>query len=193
VTIVDRLPWQPVLAAALAALAVAGLGALATDLGPWYQSLQKPAWQPPDWLFGPLWTLIFGLAALAAVAVWSAARKPALRRRVIALFALNAALNVLWSLLFFRLQRPDWALAGVGLLWLSIVLLIVVVLPWSRSAAWLLAPYLVWVTFAASLNVAVVRLNAPFASASGDALPLASAADEVERWTHCSLPGASST
>jgi translocator protein len=166
VTTAHRLPWHPVLAAALAALAVAGLGALATDLGPWYQSLHKPAWQPPDWLFGPVWTLIFGLAALAGVAAWSRARKPALRRRVLALFALNAALNVGWSLLFFRLQRPDWALAEIGLLWLSVVLLIVVVTPLARPAAWLLAPYLVWVTFAAVLNLAVVRLNPPFAVAS---------------------------
>lgn len=154
--------WQPVLTAALAALGVALLGALATDFGPWYQTLAKPSWQPPDWLFGPVWTLIFGLVALAAVTAWSQTPGRALRRRVIALFALNGALNVLWTLLFFRLQRPDWALAEVGLLWLSIVALIVVVAPFARRAAWLLAPYLLWVTFAAALNLAVVRLNAPF-------------------------------
>jgi tryptophan-rich sensory protein len=71
-------------------------------------------------------------------------------------------LNVLWSWLFFRARRPDWALAEVGLLWLSIVLLIVLAARASTSAAWLLAPYLLWVAFAAALNLAVVRLNAPF-------------------------------
>ena len=84
------------------------------------------------------------------------------RRRIIGLFALNGFLNILWSDLFFRLHRPDWALAEVGFLWLSILLLIVTVAPASRKAAWLLAPYLAWVAFAAVLNAAVVRLNYPF-------------------------------
>jgi tryptophan-rich sensory protein len=155
--------WQPVAAAALAALAVALLGAAATDLGPWYQALRKPAWQPADWLFGPAWTLIFGAAALAGLHAWRRARKPFQRRRLIAGFVLNAALNLLWSMLFFRLQRPDWAFAEALLLWLSVVLLILLVAPLSRPAAWLLVPYLLWVGFAAWLNLAVVRLNAPFA------------------------------
>jgi translocator protein len=75
---------------------------------------------------------------------------------------LNAFVNVLWSLLFFRLQRPDWALAEVGFLWASIVLLIVVFSRWSRAAGWLLVPYLLWVSFASFLNWTIVQLNAPF-------------------------------
>ena len=78
------------------------------------------------------------------------------------LFALNALLNVSWSELFFGLQRPDWALAEVGVFWLSILLLIVVLRRYSKTASWLLLPYLAWVTFAAILNLAVVRLNYPF-------------------------------
>lgn len=154
--------WKPVLTAALAALAVATLGGLATELGPWYRSLQKPAWQPPDWLFGPVWTLIYGLAALAGVIAWRHAPDRSARARIIGLFALNAFLNVLWSVLFFRLNRPDWALAELGLLWLSILVLIVALASSSKAASWLLMPYLAWVTFAAALNLAVVRLNAPF-------------------------------
>jgi tryptophan-rich sensory protein len=146
----------------LAAAAVATLGALSTDLGPWYYRLHKPAWQPPDWLFGPAWTLIFALAALAGVMYWRRPMKRNDRLLIIAAFALNAFLNTLWSLLFFRLERPDWALGEVGLLWLSIVALMVLLARGSQSGAWLLVPYLAWVSFASLLNWKIVQLNAPF-------------------------------
>jgi benzodiazapine receptor len=154
--------WVPVVAGAAAATAVAVTGALVTELGPWYYGLRQPAWKPPDWLFGPAWTFIFACAAVAGILAWERAPDRAARRRVIWLFALNAGLNVLWSVLFFRLQRPDWALVEVGLLWLSIVVLIWIPASYSRAASWLLVPYLAWVTFAALLNFAVVRLNGPF-------------------------------
>src|SRR5262249_44598042 len=148
----------------LCAFAVAIVGALVTDLGSWYQSLREPPWKPPDWLFGPAWTLIFGLTAMAGVSAWINAPNRAVRRRLIALFAINGALNVLWSLLFFRLHRPDWALAEVVFLWLSIAALILVLGQFSKAGAWLLIPYIAWVTFAAFLNLAVVRLNYPFSA-----------------------------
>ena len=158
-TAVRARPWKPLLAAGAAALAVAILGATVTDLGPWYESLQRPSWQPPDWLFGPAWTLIYALAALSGVTAWRDAPDRASREWMLGLFALNGALNIGWSLLFFRLQRPDWALAEVVVLWLSIVLLMVVLGRYSKQAAWLLVPYLAWVGFAAALNFAVVQLN----------------------------------
>ena len=149
--------------AALAALAVAGLGGLATDIGPWYYQLAKPAWQPPDWLFGPVWTLIF---ALAAAAGFSALDRTAPgdpdAARILALFTVNGLLNILWSVLFFRLRRPDWALPEVLLLWLSIVALIFYTGRLSRVAGALLVPYLAWVSFASVLNYAIVVRNAPF-------------------------------
>jgi tryptophan-rich sensory protein len=151
------------LSAAAGALAVAALGMAATDLGPWYATLKQPGWKPPDAWFGPAWTVIYTLAATAAVKAWSAADRRgdrAAQGRLIAAFALNGVLNVLWSWLFFRARRPDWALAEVVLLWLSILLLIVLAArSGSNVAAWLLAPYLLWVTFAAALNFAVVHLN----------------------------------
>lgn len=153
---------QPVATAATAALAVAVLGGLMTDLGPWYQSLKQPPWKPPDWLFGPAWTLIFALAAMAGVLAWQSAPSNKYRATLIALFACNGFLNVLWSLLYFRLRRPDWALVEVGLLWLSILALIVVASRSSRRAGWLLIPYLVWVSFAAVLNATTAALNSPF-------------------------------
>jgi benzodiazapine receptor len=154
---------KPVFAAAAAALAVGILGAFVTELGPWYYGLRKPEWQPPDWMFGPAWTAIFGLAALSGILAWNGATDAAARRRILWLFAGNAFLNILWSALFFRFERPDFALVEVALLWLSILALILVLPSSSRAASWLLVPYLAWVTFAAMLNLAVVRLNYPFA------------------------------
>ncbi len=156
--------WRPVVAAALSATAVAGLGALVTQLGPWYYRLHKPAWQPPDWLFGPAWTLIFALCALAGVMYWRQGTAREARQWVIVAFALNGFLNTLWSLLFFGLQRPDWALREVPFLWLSILLLIVLLARGTRRASWLLVPYVLWVSFAAVLNWSIVQLNAPFAT-----------------------------
>ncbi len=153
---------NPIVVAFLAATAVAALGASATDIGPWYQALRKPSWQPPDLLFGPVWTLIYALTALAGIKAWRAAPNRRTRERILVLFAANALLNVLWSELFFNFHRPDWALLEAVPFWASIVVLIAAVRPLSRTAAWLLAPYLAWVTFATVLNLAVVRLNAPF-------------------------------
>jgi len=133
-----------------------------TDLGPWYRSLNKPSWQPPDAAFGPVWTAIFACAAASSVIAWRRARSAATREWIIGLFALNGFLNVLWSLLFFRLRRPDWALIEVAGLWVSILLLILFLLRLSRTASVLLAPYIVWVSIAAALNFAVVRLNPAF-------------------------------
>lgn len=154
--------WVPVAVAAAAALFVASLGGSMTDLGPWYQNLRKPSWQPPDWLFPPAWTTIFALTAASAVLAWRAAPSSTMREWIIGLFCLNGFLNILWSGLFFRLRRPDWALIEVAVLWLSIVVLIFVTGRVSRTAAWLLVPYLLWVSFASALNYAVAKLNGPF-------------------------------
>jgi len=152
----------PVILAAMAALIVAAGGATITDLGPWYQGLQQPDWAPPAWLYGAAWTLIFGLAALASLTAWRAAPTRNARTNVIGLFAFNGFLNVLWSLLFFRVQRPDWALFEVAFLWLSVALLIVYCGRFSRLTAALLLPYIIWISVAAALNAAIVKLNSPF-------------------------------
>lgn len=154
---------RAIVSAALIATAVAVLGAITTQLGPWYYSLRMPAWKPPDWLFGPAWTLIFGLAAVSGYIGWTrSAGRTALQARILAAFAANGVCNILWSALFFGMRRPDWALAEVGVLWLSIVVLMILLSRISAIASALLAPYLVWVSFAAVLNLEVVRLNGPF-------------------------------
>ena len=158
------LGWRskPVLAAALSATGVGLLGMLTTDLSVWYFGLRKPDWQPPDWLFGPVWTTIFALAAIAGVIYWKNVEDREARLRVQLAFFANAFLNTLWSLLFFRIKRPDLALYEVGILWVSIAVLIVMLRRGSSTAAWLIAPYLAWVSFAAFLNYTIVQLNSPF-------------------------------
>ena len=135
------------------------LGALTTSVGPWYRDLNKPRWNPPDWVFGPAWTLILGLAAWAGVLAWSHAAIAGQRWTIVGLYAINVVLHALWSPLFFNLRRPDWALMEVPFLWASIAALIVAIAPLSSVAGLLLLPYLLWVTFAAVLNLTIVRLN----------------------------------
>ncbi len=157
-------PWGALWVAAPAAFFVALLGGLATRLGPWYEQLRKPSWQPPNWLFGPVWSVIFALITVSGVIAWRDAPSVWARETVVVLFALNAILNIFWSVLFFTLRRPDWAFFEVAPLWLSILLLIVAFWPFAPLAAVLLAPYLLWVGFAAYLNWTIVRLNAPFSA-----------------------------
>jgi tryptophan-rich sensory protein len=142
---------------------ILGAGGLLTEIGPWYRSLKKPSWQPPDWLFGPAWTLIFGFAAWGAGLAWKMAPSDGWRTLMVVLFLANGALNIVWSLLFFKLRRPDWALIEVVPLWLSILVLIVYLGGVTTQGALLLTPYLAWVSFAAYLNRTIVRLNGSFA------------------------------
>lgn len=151
--------WMPAIIAATSAILVALAGGLLTEIGPWYRDLRKPVWNPPDWVFGPVWSVIFLCAAIAGTFAWSGAQTPAMQVLVIALFALNGALNIAWSFLFFRLHRPDWALIENGFLWLSVLALIVALTPISASIGWLLLPYLVWVSIAFVLNWTIVAMN----------------------------------
>lgn len=156
-------PWPlPALLAGLAAILVAMLGGTMTQIGPWYEALSQPNWAPPRPIYGIPWTLIFAAAAVAGVSAWTQTPDRRVRERLLGLFALHGLLNVGWSLLFFRLQRPDWAMAELVLLWLSVLALILVCRPLSRAAALLLMPYLAWVTAAGMLNWEIVRLNGPF-------------------------------
>ena len=156
----------PIWIAGGVALFLGVIGGLMTPIGPWYANLRKPSLQPPNWLFGPAWTIILGLAAWSAVVAWNAATDDAARRAVVILFGTNAVCHLLWSPLFFRLRRPDWALVEVVFLWASLVALVVGLWPISPFAAKLILPYLAWVSFASWLNWAIVRLNRPFGAAA---------------------------
>jgi tryptophan-rich sensory protein len=154
------------IAFAAAAIVLAGAGGLLTDVGPWYKALRKSRVQPPDWLFGPAWTVILTLWAAAGVLAWRGAPDDAALWRIGAAFAVNFVLHLVWSPLFFKFKRPDWAMIEMPLLWLSIVAMMVVVAEYSGWAPWLLVPYLVWVSFAMWINLAIVRLNGPFGARS---------------------------
>ena len=152
----------PIVIALLAASIIAVLGATITEIGPWYHSLTQPRWAPPDAAYGVAWTAIYALSALAGVAGWLAATNWREREWLLGVFALNGFLNILWSLLFFRLHRPDWAMIESIALWLSVAALIVLIWRRSMGGAVLLLPYLLWVTFAGYLNMTIVHLNGPF-------------------------------
>jgi tryptophan-rich sensory protein len=155
-----------IIVVALVVLVVLGAGGALTEVGDWYRDLRKPSWNPPNWLFGPAWTLILGLAGWSVVLAWRHAPDAAAHTIVIVLFSLNAVFHFLWSPLFFKLKRPDWALFEVPFLWLSILAPMIAVAPFSPLSSWLLLPYLLWVAFAAFLNLVIVRLNAPFGRAA---------------------------
>lgn len=126
--------------------------------GGWYAGLAKPAWNPPSWVFGPVWTVLYALMAIAAWRVWRyggwAKQKVAL-----SLFVVQWALNALWTPLFFGLHRPDWALAEILVLLLAILATVRASWRVDRIAGALLIPYAAWVAFATVLNWTIWRLN----------------------------------
>ena len=136
---------------------VASLGALFMP-GEWYAALKKPSWNPPSWIFAPVWTALYTMMAVAAWLVWKRGGFAA-QRRPLALFLTQLGLNAAWTPLFFGLHRPGIAFSEIVLLWLAITATLAAFRPVSRVAAWLLAPYLVWVSFATMLNFTLWRLN----------------------------------
>jgi benzodiazapine receptor len=166
VTALAGVGWGPPTVAAVAAVLVAVAGAFATTTDGWYRALRVPAWKPPDWAFGPVWTVIFALTATSGVLAWTGDPDPIARGVLLAALVVNGLLNIAWSVLFFRLRRPDWALAEVAALWLSIVALVLITGRVSGAAGLMNLPYLAWVSTAACLNLRIVRLNAPFGEAA---------------------------
>jgi benzodiazapine receptor len=152
----------PIAVAAAVVILMLGVGAWMTTIGPWYRDLRKPAWNPPNWVFGPAWTVILALAGWAGVSAWTNSNSSADRYGILILFGINVVLHMLWSPLFFNLRRPDWALIEIPFLWLSIVALMIELANFSWLSVWLLSPYLLWVTFAAFLNLTIVRINGSF-------------------------------
>lgn len=136
---------------------VAFFGSLATtsSVGTWYAALERPSWAPPNWLFAPVWTALYAMMAVAAWRVWVRAGWG----HEMGLFGAQLTLNLAWSMLFFGGRSPIAGLVDIVALWLLIAATLQAF--WRRSvlAGWLMVPYLVWVSFAASLNYAIWRLN----------------------------------
>ena len=150
---------NPYVVAGLMYIVLAIAGGLLTEIGPWYKSLKFPSWKPPDWAFGPVWTTIFTLSAIAAGQSWNAATSDVMRDTILWTFGVNAVLNVAWSYLYFKLKRPDWAFIEWTALWLSVLAMVVVCFNVVTLAGWLVLPYLVWVSAAGLLNWQTVQLN----------------------------------
>ena len=125
----------------------------------WYAVANKPWFNPPNWIFAPVWTTLYILMGIALFLVWQADADKKLQQTAIILFAVQLTLNFFWSFIFFKLQQPGWALAEIILMWLIILLTILWVGKISATAAWLLVPYICWVSFAAVLNYSIWQLN----------------------------------
>ncbi len=154
-----RNPYQLVGAVALS-LGAGVIGSLATTpaIPTWYAALEKPFFNPPNWVFAPVWTTLYFLMGVSLYLIMQAKQSPR-RVQTIRLFAAQLALNALWSLVFFGAKEPGAALLVIAILFAVLVELIRQTAHLDRRAAWLLAPYLIWVSFASVLNLAIWRLN----------------------------------
>lgn len=151
--------WVKLLVFVSICLLVATMGALltASSVTSWYTTINKPTWTPPNWLFGPVWTTLYLMMAVAGWLVWQQGSKA--RRLPITLFSIQLFLNLIWSGLFFTLQNPILGFIDIVLLWLAIVSTMIAFWPVSRLASLLLSPYLVWVSYATALNFAIWQMN----------------------------------
>jgi translocator protein len=125
----------------------------------WYQNLNKPWFNPPDRLFAPVWTFLYILMGISLSVVWSSPAVSQKKKTALAIFSIQLLLNIMWSAFFFGLQNPLLALAEIFLLWLAVIITILSFRRISQISAYLLTPYLLWVTFALILNYSIVTMN----------------------------------
>ncbi len=140
----------------------AGLvGSLFTSpaISSWYATIQKPSFNPPNWVFAPAWTLLFLLMGISLYLVWSKNWQDQEKKKALFVFAFQLLLNILWSILFFGLQSPLYAFIEIIILWLAILFTIISFYKISKPAAYLLLPYILWVSFASILNFSILILN----------------------------------
>lgn len=130
-----------------------------TAVNGWYATLVKPSFSPPNWIFGPVWTLLYLCMGIAAYLVWRRGLKKQAVKTALVWFSVQLAFNFLWSLIFFGLQQPLLALVDIIALWIAILITMIKFYPLSKPAAYLLVPYLLWVSFASLLNLSIVILN----------------------------------
>lgn len=131
----------------------------AQSVATWYTTLHKPSFSPPNWLFAPVWITLYTMMGIALYLVWRKSESTDIPSVVFILFAVQLVLNALWSFIFFGLRSPFWGFVEITMLWLAILAVILLFWKFSRYAALLLVPYLLWVSFAAILNFSLWRLN----------------------------------
>ena len=156
-----RIKVLPLILSVGVSFLAAGIGSLFTTsaIDTWYATLNKPFFSPPNWVFAPVWTLLYLLMGISLYLVWITKTEKKAKKLGITFFFIQLAFNALWSILFFGLKSPIAAFIGIFLLWLAIYLTIKKFLQFSKFAGWLLIPYLAWVSFAAILNLSIVLLN----------------------------------
>jgi translocator protein len=125
----------------------------------WFDQLRKPSWNPPGYIFGPVWTTLYLLMGISLWLVWKDTKENRMRRSALIFFGLQLLLNFCWSIIFFRLQSPGWAFLDIVLLFCFILVTIFQFASISKTAAWLLVPYISWVSFAACLNFVIWKMN----------------------------------
>lgn len=130
-----------------------------TGVGSWYQTIEKPLWNPPSWVFGPVWTTLYVLMGISLFLVWKSALPVKVKRSALLLFGIQLLLNFFWSFIFFNQHQIGLAFVEIVILWLMILLTIFAFARINQVAAWLLVPYISWVSFAAILNFTIWRLN----------------------------------
>ncbi|RTL60835.1 MAG: tryptophan-rich sensory protein [Sphingobacteriales bacterium] len=131
----------------------------AAEIPNWYAKLNKPAWQPPNWLFGPVWTTLYVLMGIALYLVWKSDVTQSIKQTAFILFAVQLTLNFFWSIIFFNQHQVGWAIAEIIVLWVFILFTIFSFSKINNTAAWLLVPYISWVSFASLLNYTIWKLN----------------------------------
>ena len=129
------------------------------SISTWYVTLNKPFFNPPNFLFGPVWTVLYVLMGIALYLVWSKGFKSKESKIAIWLFVIQLVLNTLWSIIFFGLENPLWAFVEIVFLWVAILLTMIYFWKISKPATYLLVPYILWVSFAAVLNFSIYYLN----------------------------------
>ena len=143
-------------------LLVGGIASYFTSSGVegWYATANKPWFNPPNWIFAPVWTALYVMMGIALYLVWRTETiSSSVKQTAVLLFVIQLTLNFFWSLIFFKLQQPGWAFAEIIVMWLAILFTILWFGKISSTAAWLLVPYICWVSFASVLNYAIWKLN----------------------------------
>jgi len=138
--------------------AVAGMFT-SSGVNGWYALANKPWFNPPNWIFAPVWTALYIMMGIAFFLIWKSGADKNIKQTAMALFVVQLTINFFWSFIFFKLQQPGWAFAEIIVMWVMILLTIIWFGKISKAAAWLLVPYICWVSFASVLNYSIWKLN----------------------------------
>jgi tryptophan-rich sensory protein len=131
----------------------------ASGVSTWYQTINKPSWNPPSWIFGPVWTTLYVMMGISFFLVWKSGTEDTLKNKAIVFFAVQLLVNFFWSFIFFKLHQIGWAFVDIIVMWVLILFTIFNFARVNNTAAWLLVPYISWVSFATILNYTIWKLN----------------------------------